>query len=62
MNEGDIFVGFDADERNLKLAKERLEKLKTKIKIVLIHSNFANLEEKLAEHDIETITGIYYDL
>lgn len=62
MNPGDIFIWFDADERNLKLAEEKLEKLKTKIKIILIHSNFANLQEKLAEYKIDSVTGIYYDL
>lgn len=68
MNPGDTFIGFDADERNLKLAKERLEKTKTQffpsgdIEIVLIHSNFEHLREKLSEHNIESVTGIYYDL
>jgi len=62
MNPWDIFIGFDADERNLKLAREVLEKIQTQTKIVLIHSNFASLREKLAEHDISSITGIYYDL
>lgn len=68
MNPWDIFIGFDADERNLKLAKERLEKIQKQnpllgeIQIVLIHSNFEDLEEKLEEHNINSITGIYYDL
>lgn len=68
MKSGDTFVWFDADERNLILAKERLEKTKTQfslprdIKIVLIHSNFEHLSEKLSENGIENITGIYYDL
>jgi 16S rRNA (cytosine1402-N4)-methyltransferase len=62
MNPGDIFVGFDADERNLKLASEKLEALQTKTQIILIHSNFESLREKLLEHNIESITGIYYDL
>jgi 16S rRNA (cytosine1402-N4)-methyltransferase len=68
MNPGDILIGFDADERNLKLAKERLEKTQTQfpslgeVKIVLIHSNFEFLREKLLEHNISRITGIYYDL
>lgn len=62
MNPGDIFIGFDADTRNLVLARERLEKLKTKIQIVLIHSNFENLKEELIKHDIVSVTGIYYDL
>lgn len=68
MNSWDIFIGFDADIRNLTLARERLEKIKTQffpsgdIEIVLIHSNFENLQEKLIEHNIHSITGIYYDL
>lgn len=83
MNPWDIFVWFDADERNLHVAKQKLKQIQTEtqgelswrdkeespgrktleeIQIVLIHSNFLHLEEKLAEHDIPTITGIYYDL
>jgi len=66
MNDWDILVGFDADERNLILAKEKLEKTKIKleknIETVLIHSNFESLQEKLKDHNIESITGIYYDL
>ncbi len=62
MNPGDIFIGFDADKRNLELAKKRLDTLKTQIQIVLVHSNFANLKEKLLEYNISSITGIYYDL
>ena len=46
MNPGDTFIGFDADENNLKLAKERIEKSnKNKIEVILIHSNFLNLKE-----------------
>ena len=63
MNPGDTFIGFDADENNLKLAKERIEKSnKNKIEVILIHSNFLNLKEWLLEHWITSITGIYYDL
>jgi 16S rRNA (cytosine1402-N4)-methyltransferase len=62
MNPGDIFIGFDADERNLKLAHVKLEALKTQTEIILIHSNFAHLEEELTKRDIHSITGIYYDL
>ena len=62
MNPDDIFIGFDADERNLVLASERLEALKTQTKIILIHSNFTELKEELAKHDIHSVTGIYYDL
>jgi len=62
MWEWDIFIGFDADLRNLKLAKVNIEKLKTKTKIILINSNFINLKEELNKAWIEKITGIYYDL
>jgi len=66
MNSGDIFIGFDADERNLVLAKDRLQQTKTQlwldVTIILICSNFLSLREKLWEHDITFITGIYYDL
>lgn len=67
MNPGDIFVWFDADERNLTLAKQKLKQTQIETKspsvdIVLIHSNFGNLQEKLTEHNIDNITGIYYDL
>jgi len=62
MWEWDIFVWFDADERNLKLAKQNLEKLNTKTKIILIHSNFIHLKSELKKVWIEHITWIYYDL
>ena len=63
MNPGDIFIGFDADENNLKLATERIAKTnKNKIEVILIHSNFLNLKEWLLQHGITSITWIYYDL
>ena len=58
----DTFIGFDADERNLILAKEKLDKLQTEVKIILIHSNFINLKSELKKNNIQKITGIYYDL
>ena len=63
MNQGDILVGFDADEKNLVLAKQRLEEQNmNQVTILLIHGNFAQIEEKLSEHNIPAITAIYYDL
>lgn len=68
MNPWDILIGFDADERNLKLAKQKLKQIQTEtqalsqVQIVLIHSNFLHLTEKLRENNIDSITGIYYDL
>ncbi len=62
MWENDIFIGFDADSRNLKLAKQNIKKLNTKTKIILINSNFIYLKEELQKVGIDKITGIYYDL
>ena len=62
MNPNDIFIGFDADERNLVLAKERLDTIQTKTQIILIQSNFVNIRERLNENGITHVTGIYYDL
>nr|MDD3720692.1 16S rRNA (cytosine(1402)-N(4))-methyltransferase RsmH [Candidatus Gracilibacteria bacterium] len=62
LNPGDIFVGFDADIRNLELAKKVLENIRSDIKIVLINSNFVNLKSELEKVGIKNITGIYYDL
>jgi len=76
LNLWDIFIWFDADNRNLDLAKVRLEtiedifiqnnkniEIKTdKKNIFFINSNFLHLKEKLKEIWIKKITGIYYDL
>jgi len=76
LNNWDIFIWFDADIRNLVLAKTRLESLENifiqdnesieiksdKKNIFLINSNFLYLKIKLKEIWIEKITGIYYDL
>lgn len=76
MNNWDIFIWFDADSRNLVLATEILkntfkEKInivsennysKKEINIVLINSNFVNLQEELENRNIKNITWIYYDL
>lgn len=64
MNPWDTFVWFDADIRNLKLARQRLEEVNkdNKVELVLINSNFVNLKQELAERWITQITWIYYDL
>jgi 16S rRNA (cytosine1402-N4)-methyltransferase len=68
MNPWDIFVGFDADGRNLELAEINIQKTKTQffpdgnIQIILIQSNFEFLAEELSNHNISYVTGIYYDL
>lgn len=60
----DIFIGFDADIKNLELAKIRLDEVNKdkKIKIYLINSNFLFLKEELEKIWIKNITWIYYDL
>ncbi len=62
MNPSDIFIWFDADIRNLKLAKENLEEVNEKVKKIFINSNFVNLKQELEKIDIDKITWIYYDL
>ena len=64
MNPGDTFIWFDADIRNLTIARERLEEVNkdNKVELLLINSNFVNLKQELAERWIEHITWIYYDL
>lgn len=66
MKSGDVFVWFDADERNLTLAREKLKHIimehNPKVQLVLCHSNFQKLASVLQEHGINFITGIYYDL
>jgi len=63
MNPGDILIGFDADEKNLSLAQQRLEEQNIHdVTVILIHANFSELQQKLIEHNIPAITAIYYDL
>ena len=62
MNPWDTFVWFDADIKNLDLAKERLQNINKKVELIFINSNFCTLKESLKENNIETITWIYYDL
>ncbi|MCP4522909.1 MAG: 16S rRNA (cytosine(1402)-N(4))-methyltransferase RsmH [Candidatus Gracilibacteria bacterium] len=64
MNPGDTFIGFDADERNLKLATLRLNEANkdNKVELILIHSNFVHIKEELEKRSLSNITGIYYDL
>lgn len=64
LNPWDIFVWFDADNKNLELAKIRLNALEKakKIKMYFINSNYWLIKEKLEEIWINKITGVYYDL
>ena len=64
MNAWDTLIWFDADIKNLELAKIRLDKVNKdkKVEVILINSNFLNLKEELAKQKIWKITWIYYDL
>jgi len=64
MNQWDIFIWFDADEKNLELANFRLNNINKnkKVEIVLINSNFVNLKKELNNKGIKKVTWIYYDL
>ena len=64
LNPWDTFIWFDADIKNLKLARERLENLEKEknVKIYFINSNYWNLSEELNKLWINKITWIYYDL
>jgi len=66
MNSWDIFIWFDADIYNLKLAKQKLKQhnnnINPKIDIILINSNFVNIKEELDNIWIQKISWIYYDL
>lgn len=63
MSDGDIFIWFDADIDNLAIASEKIKKhlWEKNIKTYFINSNFANLQQKLREINIDKITHIYYD-
>ena len=63
LNTWDLFIGFDADIRNLELAEERINEVNSnKIEVILINSNFVNLKNELNKKWINKITWIYYDL
>lgn len=62
MQKWDIFIGFDADIRNLSLAKKNLENINNEVEKIFINSNFVNLKKELEKLDIKQITWIYYDL
>lgn len=51
---------FDQDEEAISYAKERLSKINDNFTI--IHSNFSNMKEKLAELGIDKVDGILFDL
>lgn len=53
-------IGIDQDEAAIAAAKERLADVKCQVDIV--HNNFSNLEQILADEQAELIDGIVFDL
>ncbi|MBN9652749.1 16S rRNA (cytosine(1402)-N(4))-methyltransferase RsmH [Halobacillus litoralis] len=53
-------ISFDQDEIALKAAKDRLKDYEDRI--IFVHANFRQLEEKLAELEVTDVDGIIYDL
>ncbi len=62
MNPWDVFIGFDADKRNIVQAQERLENIWEDVEKIFVLSNFVSLRDELDARWIKDITGIYYDL
>lgn len=62
MQQGDIFIGLDADKRNLEIAQKRLNAVDSQAEIILIESNFRYLWDELRKRNITHCTSIYYDL
>ena len=62
MNKWDIFIWFDIDLQNLKLAEIVLNKINKNVEIFLFNSNFINIKDELKKIWIEKITAVYYDL
>jgi len=64
MKKWDIFIGFDADIRNLSIVQPILEKdfSKKGIELYFVNDNFVHIQQRLQERWIHAITGIYYDL
>lgn len=65
---GDIFIGFDLDNDNLKSSREFIEKSvgefakENGITIHCIHANFRDIKAKLLELSIDSVTAVCYDL
>ncbi|MFD1348809.1 16S rRNA (cytosine(1402)-N(4))-methyltransferase RsmH [Oceanobacillus caeni] len=60
LSEEGLLIAFDQDQDALQAAKQRLQKYQNRI--LFIHANFKEMEEKLKEHHIEHVDGILFDL
>ena len=55
-----VLIGFDVDKEALRVAESRLRRLSCKV--ILVHSNFSRISEKLSELGIEKADFILADL
>lgn len=64
MHAGDIFIGFDADIENLTQAQKNIQTNIDNPGVILhfVHSNFCHVREKLTLLNINSLTGVYFDL
>ncbi|MHC5269040.1 16S rRNA (cytosine(1402)-N(4))-methyltransferase RsmH [Enterococcus sp. LJL98] len=62
LNENGRLYAFDQDQVAIDHAKKRLARFVEKGQVVFIKSNFRYLAQALAEHGVEQVDGIYYDL
>lgn len=62
LSERGRLYAFDQDINAINNAKVTLKEEYEQGKVVFIHSNFRNLQEELAKHDVRYVDGIYYDL
>ena len=60
LDEGGLLIGIDRDVDAIQAAKEKLAELKCRVEIV--HENFSNLENVLADLNVEKIDGVLFDL
>lgn len=60
LSAGGRLLGIDQDEAALKAAKERLSAYKDSV--TLVHSNYCNIREALAQYGVEKVDGIVLDL
>ncbi|MDD2891757.1 MAG: 16S rRNA (cytosine(1402)-N(4))-methyltransferase RsmH [Candidatus Gracilibacteria bacterium] len=68
LHTGDIFIGFDLDNDNLKSSRKTIEKSVGEfakdngITLHFLHANFRDIKTKLLELGITSVTAVCYDL
>lgn len=62
LSEQGHLYAFDQDQKALDFAAQRLKKYVDKGMVTFVKSNFRHLKQKLANHEIDHVDGILYDL